>query len=71
MLKRIINLRNLFGCTAFFSILAVPGAVESEMYITAAALIAGTGICAYLSLKEEGKIKRRKRKWNRQKRYSQ
>lgn len=58
MLKRIINIRNLFGCIAFFSLLAAPGAVESEMYLTAAALIAGTGICAHLALKEDGKTKK-------------
>lgn len=64
MLKRIINLQNIFGTIAFLSLLMAPGAVESEMYLTAAALIAGTGISAYLALREDGKIRKENRPCN-------
>lgn len=58
MLHRIFNLRNIYGTIAFLSLICAPGAVESEMYVTAVVLVAMVGIFAYLSLKEDGQIKR-------------
>lgn len=58
MLHRIFNLRNIYGTIAFLSLICAPGAVESEMYVTAVVLVAMVGIFAYLSLREDGKIKR-------------
>ena len=58
MLHRIINLRNIYGTIAFLSLICAPGAVESEMYVTAVVLVAMVGIFAYLSLREDGQIKR-------------
>ena len=58
MLHRIFNLRNIYGTIAFLSLICAPGAVESEMYVTAVVLVAMVGIFAYLSLKEAGQIKR-------------
>ena len=58
MLHRIFNLRNIYGTIAFLSLICAPGAVESEMYVTAVVLVAMVGIFAYLSLKEDGLIKR-------------
>ena len=58
MLHRIFNLRNIYGTIAFLSLICAPGAVESEMYVTAVVLVAMVGIFAYLSLMEDGQIKR-------------
>lgn len=58
MLHRIFNLRNIYGTIAFLSLICAPGAVESEMYVTAVVLVAMVGIFAYLSLKEDGQIKK-------------
>lgn len=58
MLKRIINLRNLYSVIAFLALICAPGAVESEMYLTSAALIAVFAGAAYLALKEDGQIKK-------------
>ncbi len=58
MLHRIFNLRNIYGTIAFLSLICAPGAVESEMYVTAVVLVAMVGIFAYLSLREDGQIKR-------------
>ena len=58
MLHRIFNLRNIYGTIAFLSLICAPSAVESEMYVTAVVLVAMVGIFAYLSLKEDGQIKR-------------
>lgn len=58
MLHRILNLRNIYGTIAFLSLICAPGAVESEMYVTAVVLVAMVGIFAYLSLREDGQIKR-------------
>ena len=58
MLHRIFNLRNIYGTVAFLSLICAPGAVESEMYVTAVVLVAMVGIFAYLSLREDGQIKR-------------
>lgn len=52
-----INLSNILGTISFFAMLAAPGAVESEMYITAVVLIAIFAVCAHLSLRQEGKRK--------------
>ena len=58
MLHRIFNLRNIYGTIAFLSLICAPGAVESDMYVTAVVLVAMVGIFAYLSLREDGQIKR-------------
>ena len=58
MLHRIFNLRNIYGTIAFLSLICAPGAVESEMYVTAVVLVAIVGIFAYLSLREDGQIKK-------------
>ena len=52
-----INLSNILGTFAFLAMLAAPGAVEGEMYITAAALVGICAVCARLSIREEGKRK--------------
>jgi hypothetical protein len=52
---RIFNASNVFGTIAFLAIIAIPGAVEEEMYMTAAALTAACAICIYLSIREDGK----------------
>ncbi len=54
MLRRVFNLRNIYSTVAFMSLICAPGAVESEMYITAVVLIAIVGIAAYLAMKEDG-----------------
>ena len=58
MLHRIFNLRNIYGTIAFLSLICAPGAVESEMYVTAVVLVAMVGIFAYMSLREDGQIKK-------------
>ena len=58
MLHRIFNLRNIYGTIAFLSLICAPGAVESEMYVTAVVLVAMVGIFAFLSLREDGKIRK-------------
>lgn len=55
MIHRIFNASNMFGAIAFLALIAAPGAVEGEMYMTAVALIAICGICTYLSIREDGK----------------
>lgn len=50
-----IDASSIFGSIAFLAMLAAPGAVEGGMYMTAAALTAACGICAYLSIREDGK----------------
>lgn len=58
MLHRIFNLRNIYGTIAFLALICAPGAVESEMYVAAVVLVAMVGIFAYLSLREDGQIKK-------------
>ena len=58
MLHRIFNLRNIYGTIAFLSLICAPGAVESEMYVTAVVLVAMVGVFSYLSLREDEQIKR-------------
>ncbi|MBO5282079.1 MAG: hypothetical protein J6B43_02965 [Lachnospiraceae bacterium] len=60
MLKQIINLRNIFAAITILSAMAVPGALEAEMYFTASALIVGTGISACLTMREDGSIRHKK-----------
>lgn len=60
MLKQIINLGNIFAAITILSALAVPGALEAEMYFTTSALIVGTGISAYLTMREDGSIRHKK-----------
>ena len=52
---RIINLSNILGAIAFLAMIAAPGAVESEMYITAVVLVAIFAVCAHLSIREDGR----------------
>lgn len=52
-----INTSSLFGAVSFLSMLAAPAAVEGGAYITALALVAVMAMCAFLSMKEDGKIK--------------
>lgn len=52
---RIINLSNVLGAIAFLAMIAAPGAVESEMYITAVVLVAIFAVCAHLSIREDGR----------------
>ena len=59
MLHRIFNLRNIYGTIAFLSLICAPGAVESEMYVTDVVLVAMVGIFAYLSLREDGQIRKK------------
>ena len=59
MLHRIFNLRNIYGTIAFLSLICATGAVESEMYVTAVVLVAMVGIFAYLSLREDGQIRKK------------
>lgn len=54
---RIINASNVLGGIAVMVMIAVQGAVESEMYITVMVLIAVAAVCAYLSMKEDGQIR--------------
>lgn len=57
MLYRIFNLRNIYGTIAFVSLICIIGAMEAEMYVTAVALVVVFAVTAYLSMKENGKIK--------------
>ena len=50
-----INLGSILGTISFLSMLLAPAAVEGESYIVALALVATCGICAYLTIKENGK----------------
>ncbi|HIW82671.1 MAG TPA: hypothetical protein H9742_14315 [Candidatus Acetatifactor stercoripullorum] len=54
MLKRGFNLRNIYSSISFLSLICAPGAVESEMYVTAVLLIAIMGITAALAMREDG-----------------
>ncbi len=57
MLNRIFNAGNICGTIAFLAMIAAPGAVESEMYITAVVLVAIFAVCAHLSIREDDKRK--------------
>ena len=57
MIHKIFNASNMFGIIAFLAVFCIPGAVENELYITAAVLIAIFAGCVYLSIKENGKRK--------------
>ena len=52
---KIFNASNVLGAISFMAMIAVPGAVEGEMYIAAIVLLAVFAGCAYLSMKEDGK----------------
>lgn len=54
-MHKVINSSNILGAISFLSMIAVPGAIESGMYMTAIVLTAIFGLCAYLSIKEDGK----------------
>nr|WP_296461592.1 hypothetical protein [uncultured Acetatifactor sp.] len=56
-MRKWLNSSNVLGAISFLAMLAAPGAAEGGMYITAIALTAICGICAYLSIKEDGKIR--------------
>lgn len=53
-MRKIINSSNVLGCVSFISLLCIPGAVESEMYVTAVVLIAIMGLSAFFAMKEDG-----------------
>lgn len=57
MVRKIFNASNILGAAAFLAMIGVVAAVESEMYITAVALIAVYAGCAHLSIREDGRIK--------------
>lgn len=52
-------LSKIYGSVSLILLLLAPGAVESEMYITALVMICGMSLFAYLSMKEEGLIRKR------------
>lgn len=54
---RIFNLSNILGAAAFLAMIAVPGAVEGGMYITAVVLVVVFAVCAHLSIREDGRGK--------------
>lgn len=53
----ILSASNLFGGIAFLALLMVPAAVEGDAYVTALVLTVVMAVCAYLSIKEDGRIK--------------
>lgn len=55
-------LGKIYGAIAFILLVLAPGAVESGMYITASVIIGGMALFAYLSMKEEGLIRKRTEK---------
>ena len=52
-----VSLGRFLGGMSFLAMLAAPGAVEGEMYITAVVLVAIFAVCAHLAIREEGKRK--------------
>lgn len=54
-MRKILNAGNLLGALAFLALLAIPGAVEAGMYLTAAALGAILVGCAWIASRESGK----------------
>ncbi len=54
-MRKILNAGNLLGALAFLALLAIPGAVEAGMYLTAAALGAILVGCVWLASKESGR----------------
>ena len=52
-----VNLGSVLGAVSFFSMLLAPAAVEGESYIVAIVLVASCGVCADLSIREDGKRK--------------
>lgn len=54
-------LSKIYGAIALLCLFLAPGAVESEMYLIAFAMIAGMVIFAYLSMKEDGQIRHKKK----------
>lgn len=53
-----VMLSKIYGAIALILLFLAPGAVESEMYITALAMIGGVALFAYLSMKEDGLIRK-------------
>lgn len=54
-MRKIFNLSKILGAISFLSLIATVGAVEGGMYFTAFALIVLFAVCAYFSIKEDGK----------------
>ncbi len=50
-----VNLGSVLGAVSLFSMLLAPAAVEGESYIVAIVLVASCGVCAHLSIREDGK----------------
>ena len=59
-------LSKIYESIALLCIFLTPAAVESEMYIAAAVMICGLALFAYLSMKEDGMIRKRKENSTRQ-----
>ena len=57
MTNRIINSSNVFGTISFLAMIAIPGAMEGERYITACVLVVIFVVSANLSIREDGKRK--------------
>ena len=55
-------LSKIYGTIAVLCLFLTPAAVESEKYIAALVMICGVALFAYLSMKEDGMIRRRKEK---------
>lgn len=53
-------LSKVYGTIALMCLICAPEVVESGMYITALVLISGMAIFAYLSMKEDGRIRHKK-----------
>lgn len=55
-------LSKIYGSISLILLFLAPDAMESEMYITSLAMIVGTALFAYLSMKEDGLISKRTKK---------
>lgn len=52
---KVFNASSILGAVAFFALILAPGAAEGGNYILSLVLIAVFGICAHLSIKEDGR----------------
>ncbi len=52
--KKGFNLVNVLSGIGFVALILAPGALDSDMPVTAVVLVAIFGICAVLSLRENG-----------------
>lgn len=56
MVHKVLNASNVLGTIAFLAMITAPGSAE-ENPLLAVALVAVFAGCAYLAMKEDGKIK--------------